>query len=293
MPGGARASEAVEAFEEHAHETDELYLFGARIVGMVHAAMRNDQHADLDAVLTKTGLAQFCRCLYWDLPENGADRRECREQCERSLALLHDVLRACCTDTSGFLSQWPSLLEWGNLLGLVRQNALCVELAAPLAGLLPALGEWCRENLTGHCSASKRHRSGHNDLPATPSSAHAQAEALLKILSGLPEEASDVVQGSALYSQVSCANHSCVPNAVVRFDRGNTDLRLVTLRAIAAGEEITISYIDENDSADLEERRAALRDYGFVCDCAKCTASTAQPRFSPDTRRRSSRAENT
>lgn len=41
-------------------------------------------------------------------------------------------------------------------------------------------------------------------------------------------------------------------------------------RPIRKGEEITISYIDEE--APLEERREALRDYGFVCRCARCVA---------------------
>lgn len=32
--------------------------------------------------------------------------------------------------------------------------------------------------------------------------------------------------------------------------------------------QVTISYIDED--ATLEERRAALADYAFVCHCSRC-----------------------
>ena len=78
------------------------------------------------------------------------------------------------------------------------------------------------------------------------------------------------MRASALYPTVACANHSCAPNAEARFVHGTTRLRLVALRNIAAEEEITISYIDENETGSRMERREALRDYRFVCDCSLC-----------------------
>jgi hypothetical protein len=44
----------------------------------------------------------------------------------------------------------------------------------------------------------------------------------------------------------------------------------VSLRPIAAGEEITLSYIDEE--APRRDRKRALADYGFVCACERCEA---------------------
>ena len=38
--------------------------------------------------------------------------------------------------------------------------------------------------------------------------------------------------------------------------------------AIRAGEEITISYIDED--VTLADREEALRDYGISCRCSRC-----------------------
>jgi hypothetical protein len=38
-----------------------------------------------------------------------------------------------------------------------------------------------------------------------------------------------------------------------------------------AGEEITISYIEEEE-LEVEERRAALAGYGFTCGCERCSA---------------------
>ncbi|KAG5545508.1 hypothetical protein RHGRI_017865 [Rhododendron griersonianum] len=43
---------------------------------------------------------------------------------------------------------------------------------------------------------------------------------------------------------------------------------IVALRSISKGEEVTISYIDED--LPCEERQAMLADYGFRCRCQKC-----------------------
>ena len=40
-----------------------------------------------------------------------------------------------------------------------------------------------------------------------------------------------------------------------------------------AGEELTVSYIDE--ALPLLARRAALRGYGFVCACRRCAEEEA------------------
>ena len=43
---------------------------------------------------------------------------------------------------------------------------------------------------------------------------------------------------------------------------------LVAKRDIREGEELTMCYVDE--SMDVKERRAELRDYGFECACERC-----------------------
>lgn len=62
--------------------------------------------------------------------------------------------------------------------------------------------------------------------------------------------------------------HSCAPNAEVRFNSGMNQSSLIALHSIQSGEEITISYIDPE--LTLEERREELRGYGFICNCSKC-----------------------
>lgn len=76
------------------------------------------------------------------------------------------------------------------------------------------------------------------------------------------------VVGTALCSTVACCNHSCEPNIEVRYGDCH-DVQLWTTRAVAAGDELFISYI-ENETLSFQQRRMALREYGFTCQCARC-----------------------
>jgi SET domain-containing protein len=68
---------------------------------------------------------------------------------------------------------------------------------------------------------------------------------------------------------LSVSQHSCEPNTQVKFGRSREAV-VVALRDIAAGDELTHSYI-ENDRP-LAERQADLLEYNFVCQCARCLA---------------------
>lgn len=85
--------------------------------------------------------------------------------------------------------------------------------------------------------------------------------------------------GFGLFPLAAVMNHSCCPNAVVRFDEGNftacvssladnTHSNTNTGSFIPAESELVHSYID-NDT-DLQSRTHELRAYGFQCDCQKC-----------------------
>jgi len=77
------------------------------------------------------------------------------------------------------------------------------------------------------------------------------------------------VHGIALFSTVSRINHSCMPNVKVVFPDNGAKLSLFALAPLALGDELSISYIDQN--TDLKSRRDQLvDDYGFVCDCERC-----------------------
>jgi len=87
-------------------------------------------------------------------------------------------------------------------------------------------------------------------------------------------------EGAGLYRLQSAANHSCVPNAQVEFRDGDYRLSMVATRAIAPGEEIEISYLDECQLAHSRHTRAKyLREnYLFDCACERCLRELeAQP----------------
>jgi len=75
-----------------------------------------------------------------------------------------------------------------------------------------------------------------------------------------------------LYERCSRFNHSCAPNLSRRFTAdGRVQLR--TSRAVAAGEELTISYLGDAELLQsTERRRFQLQPYGFTCDCPRCAA---------------------
>ncbi|PQQ17927.1 histone-lysine N-methyltransferase ATXR2 [Prunus yedoensis var. nudiflora] len=68
----------------------------------------------------------------------------------------------------------------------------------------------------------------------------------------------------------SCMNHSCSPNAKAfkREEDRDGQATIIALKPISKGEEVTISYVDED--LPFEERQALLADYGFKCRCPKC-----------------------
>eukprot|EP00668_Euglena_longa_P001374 GGOE01001629.1.p1 GENE.GGOE01001629.1~~GGOE01001629.1.p1 ORF type:complete len:449 (-),score=94.06 GGOE01001629.1:108-1454(-) len=73
--------------------------------------------------------------------------------------------------------------------------------------------------------------------------------------------------GSGLFLHASALNHSCSPNAVVVFDGPNLFVR--TLRSLAPGEEVTISYVEVAASTDARQSQLKTR-YHFDCDCQLC-----------------------
>jgi hypothetical protein len=81
----------------------------------------------------------------------------------------------------------------------------------------------------------------------------------------------ELVEGSGFYSIHSCFNHSCDPNCRVllpRDDLENAKAIVQVTRDVEEGEELTMSYIEEDEPYAV--RQEQLRDYGFECRCQKC-----------------------
>ncbi|OSC96407.1 SET domain-containing protein [Trametes coccinea BRFM310] len=101
------------------------------------------------------------------------------------------------------------------------------------------------------------------------------AEALFDydaFLRGLGRMSLNLEAHGGLYVLHSHLNHSCAPNASVRHLDQRTALSRITVlarRDIAAGEELTITYVNPN--LPLEQRRRQLMEWGFgKCMCERC-----------------------
>lgn len=78
--------------------------------------------------------------------------------------------------------------------------------------------------------------------------------------------------GTGFFTSVARTNHSCAPNVVMNFERGNYVVSCKALRDIAAHEELRMSYIGSINKLCLQARRALLQDYLFTCRCSHCSA---------------------
>lgn len=78
---------------------------------------------------------------------------------------------------------------------------------------------------------------------------------------------------SVLAVNIARVNHSCLPNAEHLYINRAGLLTLWAVKDIPAGEEITLSYMD--DFKGYEERKVFLeRNWNFVCDCNACDITT-------------------
>lgn len=88
--------------------------------------------------------------------------------------------------------------------------------------------------------------------------------------------------GSGLFLVSSYLQHSCDPSVRPSFTAGNHKLSLIATRAIKAGEELSMAYVDvtqhEGESAEEARRRRRYelaRGWRFKCECTRCTAELA------------------
>ncbi|KIW16061.1 hypothetical protein PV08_06112 [Exophiala spinifera] len=92
--------------------------------------------------------------------------------------------------------------------------------------------------------------------------------------------------GLALHPRTSMFNHSCVPNAYVRFDVSRSDslsrpadshgISVHALQPLQKDEEITLSYVD--GKYPFEQRQRELKErYFFICACELCRSEKNAP----------------
>jgi len=100
--------------------------------------------------------------------------------------------------------------------------------------------------------------------------AKARAEVAKMSLEELLSAPWPTFHGIGLFASVARLNHSCAPNLKVDFLANSSCIQAVTLRPIAPGEELCISYIEQE--MPVQQRRKQLLEYGFHCICERCIA---------------------
>ena len=77
--------------------------------------------------------------------------------------------------------------------------------------------------------------------------------------------------GPGFWIEPAGANHSCDPNSRLHINKPKLELSIITTRALAPEEEVTVSYL--NKKMNRTSRRITLKKgWGFDCDCTKCQA---------------------
>jgi hypothetical protein len=304
--GSAGESSPWRKFQAFCIENSETYLFAARLAaGILLRAAGCDVDSCSGRLPGTFGV--FTQPLWWDIvpvPDAIKDgppdainsfRMSLRSDAQTALQLLCACLPLSLQPIAAVAL---TLDAWGRLLGLITQNALSVKISSPLssyllsiAGALPhpaavgalsVLESACRCVVAANVIAKRMNGEDDDDSAAEGDPEEGPVVVTESDMVGCLQKAcalngkrllkkaglaSPHLQGSALFSRFSCFNHSCVPNCTVQF-RESARCMVVALRDIVAGEELTISYIDQD--LPLEEREDELYSYQFVCQCKRC-----------------------
>uniref|UniRef100_A0A1D1YJJ1 Histone-lysine N-methyltransferase ATXR2 n=1 Tax=Anthurium amnicola TaxID=1678845 RepID=A0A1D1YJJ1_9ARAE len=258
--------EALVKFIEHANRTNDIFILAAKVISSTILRYKKLKMAHFgkevqSSVLNWTDvffsllleawkpISMGFKKRWWDcvaLP-NDVDcsnevsfRMQIRDLAYTSLQLLKDAIfdKECAT--------LFSLDIYGHIIGMFELNNLDLVVASPVEDYFIYI----------------------DDLP---SPLKIEAEKLTRpFLVALGDDYSVYCQGTAFFPLQSCINHSCHPNAKAfkRDEDKDGHATIIALRSIMEGEEITISYIDED--LPYEERQSLLADYGFKCECPRC-----------------------
>ncbi|KAG8985918.1 SET domain-containing protein 5 [Tulasnella sp. 427] len=105
-----------------------------------------------------------------------------------------------------------------------------------------------------------------------PPAIHEELFSYDNFLIGLGKMSLNLESHGALYRLHSHLNHSCSPNVSVQhplLDTQPAKISVVAKRPIAAGEELTVTYV--NPRNNLKKRRRELKEWGFgECRCERC-----------------------
>ncbi|KAI1802921.1 SET domain-containing protein [Daldinia bambusicola] len=76
----------------------------------------------------------------------------------------------------------------------------------------------------------------------------------------------------SLFTEVSRLNHDCRPTCAYYFDHRDFHHKVLAVRDIAEGEELTIAYYDPLQSHSTRQEKLQ-KEWGFKCSCQRCSAN--------------------
>nr|XP_016436451.1 PREDICTED: histone-lysine N-methyltransferase ATXR2-like [Nicotiana tabacum] len=258
------STKALLKFMEHANDTNDIFLLAAKVISFTilrHRKLKESRHEgkgkqDISESRDFSLLLEAWKPVsvgykrrWWDciaLPDDvdGSDEASFRMQIKELAFTSLQLLKAAIFDEE--CKPLLSLEMYGHIIGMFELNNLDLVVESPVEDYFLYI----------------------DDLPLPGKE---EAEQTTKpILDALGDDYSICCQGTAFFPLQSCMNHSCRPNAKAfkREEDRDGQATIIALQPIAKGEEITISYIDED--LPFEERQALLADYGFRCRCSKC-----------------------
>ncbi|KAI0166925.1 SET domain-containing protein [Hypoxylon sp. FL1284] len=85
----------------------------------------------------------------------------------------------------------------------------------------------------------------------------------------------------SLFAEVSRANHDCKPSCTYYFDHNNFFQKVLSVRDIAVGEELSIAYYDPLQTHAARQEKLQ-KEWGFKCSCERCSANASSIAESDD-----------
>ncbi|XP_027187192.1 histone-lysine N-methyltransferase ATXR2 [Cicer arietinum] len=262
-----RRREALLNFMKHSNETNDIFLLAAKAISSTilryHKLKANSlaekgkydascvfDHYNFSLLLEAwRPISMGYKKRWWDcvaLPDDidSSDEASFRMQIKELAFESLQILKTAIFDKE--CEPLFSLEIYGHIIGMFELNNLDLVVASPVEDYFLYIDDMMNPDKE-------------------------EAEKITQpILDALGEDYSICCQGTAFFPLQSCMNHSCCPNAKAfkRDEDRDGQATIIALRPISKGEEITISYVDED--LPFEERQASLADYGFRCRCPKC-----------------------
>jgi len=263
----------IEQFIEHARDTNDIFILAAKVIAMVtenanqYLEQRREGNLNkeeekmlLNEALEKAWepFSHVQKAIWWDIVAIPADVEEKDEEIFRQqlIELASDSLELLCNAWSDRARIFPGLFSlsvWGAIVGMFELNNLELVVESPV------------ENYFLAVDALQDEKQKMAILPHTQ-----------PFLDALDVKYDIPCLGTALFALQSNCNHDCDPNCHPFKDETDIDGNcvLVARKPIQRGEEITISYL-EDDQVDWSRRQDALSDYGFVCRCQRCESEVS------------------